>query len=316
MTNNRLVAQPTGDERAPGTAVRFATNPKFRGTPPAPRSMKTSPIEDVRLWQLPYVAILSLVLVALLQVVQAGVLLSIGEPFGLPELTRDFILRTPWSILVCVAVWSGLVYGRGSAAVTGLVAAVSAPVASLVAHALAETGASVGLSAVHEMLVSPYLVAAQKGVAYAVLALLVLWLWARRRATAWHHAAAGLVVGLLFGGALLLLEAQRGMGHMTAAILVAGVVNEVLFPIGCAVLLWHARARTLAVDKQSGGRGLPWTLGDDGEAKSRAGAGQRRGPERVRRRGSRAERGWPTRRGARRPGAASRIRSRAWLRAT
>ncbi|HEU0115105.1 MAG TPA: hypothetical protein VFQ80_10535, partial [Thermomicrobiales bacterium] len=171
-----------------------------------------------------------------------------------PELIRDLILKTPWSILVCVALWTGLTFGRGSAVIAALVAWVTAPGASLTAHMLTEMAASYQLSAIHEMLVSPYLVAAQKGVAYVALALLVLWLWTRTRATAWQHAAAGLAVGLLFGGALLLLETARGMHPMTASDLIAGVVNEVLFPIGCALLLWHARTRALVADKRRGGQ--------------------------------------------------------------
>ncbi|HET7095049.1 MAG TPA: hypothetical protein VFI22_16275, partial [Thermomicrobiales bacterium] len=147
-------------------------------------------VEDVRLRQLSAVATLSLALVAVLELVQAGVLLAVGQPCGVPELIRDLILRTPWSILVCVALWSGLTFGRGNAAIAALVAW-AAPIASLTAHALAEMAAMYTLSAMHEMLVSPYLVAAQKGIAYVMLALLVFWLWTRTRATAWQHAAAG-----------------------------------------------------------------------------------------------------------------------------
>jgi hypothetical protein len=154
-------------------------------------------------------------------------------------------------LIVCVALWSGLTFGRGSAAIAGLVALATAPIASLTAHALAEMAATYTLSAMHEMLVSPYLVAAQKGVAYVVLALLLLWLWTRTRATAWQHAAAGLTVGLLFGGALLLVEAAWGERPLTVPVLVARAANEVLFPIGCALLLWHVRARTLVADRRS-----------------------------------------------------------------
>jgi hypothetical protein len=212
----------------------------------ASRAMRLGAIEDVRLLHLPYVAVLSLALVALLELVQASMLLIMDQPFGVPELMRDLILKTPWSIIVCIALWSGLRYGRGSAVVGALVAVVAAPVASLSAHALAVTATSYTLSAMHEMIISPYLVAAQKGVAYVSLALLVLWLWARTRATAWQHAAAGLAVGLLFGGALLLVEAEWGVRPLTTSLVVAWAVNEVLFPIGCALLLWHVRARALA----------------------------------------------------------------------
>jgi hypothetical protein len=209
-------------------------------------------IEYVRLRQFPYVAVLSLALVAMLELVQAGILLAMNQPIAFPDLVRDLILKVPWSILICVAVWSGLALGRGSAVIATLVAGVSAPTASLIAHALAEMAALYTMSAAHEMLVSPYLVAAQKGVAYVALALLVLWLWTRTRATAWQHAAAGLAVGLLFGGALLLVEAEWGLRPVTASVLVAWAVNEVLFPIGCALLLCHVRGRVLIADHKHG----------------------------------------------------------------
>jgi hypothetical protein len=184
------------------------------------------------------VAALSVALSALLELLQFSMLMIIGEPYGRAELVRDLFLKVPWAVMVCVAFWAGLVLGHGRTAIAALVTLVTAPIASLTAHALAEVGHGYALSAAHVMLVSPYVVAAQKAVAYAALAVLVVWLRLRTRATAWHHAAAGLLVGLVFGGALLALEVATAMHPVTRSDVVAVGVNEVLFPIGCALILF------------------------------------------------------------------------------
>ncbi|HEX5499607.1 MAG TPA: hypothetical protein VFX03_10285, partial [Thermomicrobiales bacterium] len=78
--------------RMPGRRLRGATPPSA----PASRGATFGMVEDIRLRQLPTIAIMSLALVAVLELVQAGVLLAMGQPVGVPELSRDLILKTPW----------------------------------------------------------------------------------------------------------------------------------------------------------------------------------------------------------------------------
>ena len=51
------------------------------------------------------------------------------------------------------------------------------------------------------------------------------------------HAGVGLASGLLFGGPLLALTFQA-MPQLTAAAVVARSVNELFFPVGCALVLY------------------------------------------------------------------------------
>src|SRR4051794_30457389 len=105
MTNERMRMRVTVNKRALRMAPRPTSGQRPRGPSPtraaASRATKRSMIEEVRLRQLPSVAILSLALVAVLEAVQAGVLLAMGQSFGVPDLIRDLILKTPWSILIC-----------------------------------------------------------------------------------------------------------------------------------------------------------------------------------------------------------------------
>jgi uncharacterized membrane protein YeiB len=79
-----------------------------------------------------------------------------------------------------------------------------------------------------------------KGVEYACLGLIVLWLRRQDWSAAVHHAGAGLLVGLLFGGLLLFFTERSAADPLTTAALEAWVVNELLFPAGCALILFGA----------------------------------------------------------------------------
>jgi hypothetical protein len=244
--------QTTIHGQPPDTASRPATNQGRQETTQAGATaqcevaLPRTKVDEFRREAL-RVAALSVALAALLELLQLSVLLMIGEPYGRAELVRDLFLKVPWAVMVCVAFWGGLVLGRGRTAIATLVTLLTAPIASLTAHALAEVGHGYALSAAHVMLVSPYVVAAQKAVAYATLVVLVVLLRTRTRATAWHHAAAGLLVGLVFGGALLALELETAMLPVTRPDVVAWAVNEVLFPIGCALIIFGSPEPLLEV---------------------------------------------------------------------
>jgi hypothetical protein len=262
--------------RSAGVAPRPATNQGRQGTAPASAMAHRVVVlprarSDVFRREALRVAALSVTLAALLEVLQLGTLIVIGEPYGRAELIRDLILKVPWAAIVCVSFWMGLVLGRGRVSIAAFVLLVSAPLGSLFAHALAEMGRSYELSATHEMLISPYVVAALKGGAYVALAVLVVGLRARTRATAWHYAAAGLMIGISFGGALLALELVAAMHPITTSVLVAWAVNEVLFPIGCALILFGVPDPLLEVRTTPGDEGTealsatPGTRGDGAE---------------------------------------------------
>jgi hypothetical protein len=104
----------------------------------------------------------------------------------------------------------------------------------------------------------PLLVAASRGVEYACLGLLLLWLGGKLWSNAAHHLGAGLLVGLAFGGVLLMLAAAAGTEALSAASLSAWVVNELLFPAGCALIIFSTtRPRPAPAPSPEKGRAAP-----------------------------------------------------------
>jgi hypothetical protein len=89
--------------------------------------------------------------------------------------------------------------------------------------------------------VSPLLIAVVKGIEYGVLGLLVGWVSQRPWGGAASHVAVGLAVGLVFGGAEIALASSVSPPPPVADLFVQGV-NEVLFPAGCALVLFSAGA--------------------------------------------------------------------------
>jgi predicted phage tail protein len=75
-----------------------------------------------------------------------------------------------------------------------------------------------------------------KGIEYGCLGLTIAWVSRRSWGGAGAHAAAGLAVGILFGGAILVL--QYGSGSTSVAELFPGAINELLFPVGCSLVLF------------------------------------------------------------------------------
>ena len=188
-----------------------------------------------------WVGFLSIALAVLLQLVQIVAIFAAGADYGLPKVFRDGLLKLPWAVLVCVSLWIAIRMGRNRIRIAAVVGLLAAPVASLLARACAELAHAYMAAAAPAPSPSAFLVAALKGAEYASLALVVTWLQGRVWAAALHHALAGFLVGLLFGGALLVLIVRFTSEPVTMATLLAWAVNELLFPVGCALILSSAR---------------------------------------------------------------------------
>jgi hypothetical protein len=196
------------------------------------------------------VAALSMALAASMEAVQVVATIAAGGHYTAGLGLRDVILKLPWALLVCVGLWLGIVIGHSRPAVAGLAGLIIAPLASLGARATAEAAHGLTFAASAAQTPPPLAVAGLKGLEYAILGLVVAWLQQRRWARASHHAAAGLGAGLLFGGAILALTAAGQ--PLTPVVLVGWLVNELLFPVGCALILFRVEGRR--APRLSGGR--------------------------------------------------------------
>ena len=182
-------------------------------------------------------ALLSIALALVLSVLQLGTMAAIGADYPPEQVFRDTVLKVPWAVIVCVSLYLAIALAGERTHLVALVALVAAPTASLLARGTAELAHAYTAAAAPASDVSPLLVAGIKGLEYAALALTVTWLGRRPWSAAMHHAVAGLLAGLVFGGALLLLTLRLTEVPLTAGAGTAWAVNEVLFPIGCALIL-------------------------------------------------------------------------------
>jgi hypothetical protein len=161
-----------------------------------------------------------------------------GDTSGAAPFVVDAVQKVAWSFLLCASLAVGLVLSHAHPTVSAIAGLILAPVASLVshsavevAHALAFIGGATGPS--------PYLIAALRGLEYASLGLLAAWLLNRLWSGAHHFAAAGLAVGVIFGLLVLYLGALPALPILGLLPILRWAVNELLFPIGCALILHH-----------------------------------------------------------------------------
>jgi hypothetical protein len=167
---------------------------------------------------------------------------ALGEALGLKPFVADLVRNVTWSVFVCAGLAVGTTVVKARAPLMGVLGLISGPLAfeiSRVFHkgtlqALAITGG--GGDAV-----SPVLVAVIKGIEYGCLGLGVGWVSQRRWGGAAAHVAVGLLVGLTFGGVELALASGATPPPLTSDLFVQGV-NEVLFPVGCSLVLFSAGA--------------------------------------------------------------------------
>jgi hypothetical protein len=185
-------------------------------------------------------------LAILLGLAMEGLLLLLGTGFGellgLEPIVAGLVKNVSWSVFVCVGLALGTTLSKIRVPAMGLLGLLAAPLAFEVSRVLHKgTLEALAVSGGGGDDLSPLLVAVIKGLEYGCLGIAVAWLGRRPWGGAVAHMAAGLVVGLVFGG--LILSLLLGSSPQPpAAELVSRGMNEVLFPVGCALALFSAGA--------------------------------------------------------------------------
>lgn len=168
-----------------------------------------------------------------------GATALLGEAPGAAAFVAEAASFVSWSVLVCAGLSAGDAAARGRAGLAGAIGAAVAPVAFFAARA-AHAGMAQALDVdPAAAAIPPALVAVTKAGEYAVLAGVVAALGRRAVASPAAHAGAGLAVGVVFGGFLVALLLARA--DPTPAAVVGRALNEVLFPVGCALVLYAFR---------------------------------------------------------------------------
>lgn len=164
---------------------------------------------------------------------------GLGDALGLGKITADLVKNVSWSLFVCAGLAVGTTIAKAQISLAGLAGLLSAPLAfevSRVLHkgtleALSVSGTTDGAA--------PFLIALVKGLEYGVLGMAITWLAQRSWAGAMAYALTGLLIGTVFGGTILILTIGAAAQISTGALVSQGV-NEILFPVGCSLVLFSA----------------------------------------------------------------------------
>lgn len=215
------------------------TEQEARTEAPGQQASVASPNLGVKLLRVAWLAIaLGIAMEGLLLLLGAG----LGKSLGLGSIVADLVKNVSWSVFVCCGLAVGTAVAKARVPVMGLLGLLAAPTAFEVSRALHKgTLEAMATTGGGDEALSPVLVGIIKGVEYGCLGLAIAWVGQRPWGGAAAHVAVGLLVGLVFGGTIVALTMGSTPPPPAADALSVGV-NEVIFPIGCSLVLFSAGA--------------------------------------------------------------------------
>jgi hypothetical protein len=185
--------------------------------------------------------LLGLIMEALILLLAAG----FGELPGISWVAADLAQQVSWAFLVCVALSLGSAAANlRRPALMGFLGLLAAPLSFIIARslhdglrkALGVVGtASIGFSII-------LVVVVLKGVEYGCLGAAIGWVGQRPWGGLGAHIAVGLGAGIVFGSLILAVTYWGASSALSTANLISRGVNEILFPMGCSLVLFSADA--------------------------------------------------------------------------
>jgi hypothetical protein len=164
-----------------------------------------------------------------------------------PVLAETF-KTVSWSLLVCVGVALGRVAAKGRVPLEGITGLLAAPLALTAANAVQKGVAEAVNAAGVPAGPAPVWVLAIKAAEYGCLGLALEWIGRRTWGSALGHLAVGLLTGVVFGGVFLAVVVQSAPTPLPMPALLAKGVNELLFPVGCALVVFIAEVLRTHLD--------------------------------------------------------------------
>lgn len=182
--------------------------------------------------------VLGLVIEALLVIVA----FTFKSPVSATPVIADAAQKVTWSVLVCVGLAFGTTAAKLRAQIMGGLGAISAPVAFVSARSVHKGlldmlgGAAPGGGP------SPLVIGSVKALEYAVLGFVLGMIAVRTWGGLKAHLTVGLACGVVFGGFIVYYSVAASPAPVTAPALLSRGINEILFPVGCALALYAGQA--------------------------------------------------------------------------
>ncbi len=188
------------------------------------------------------VAWLSIALGVVLELLLLLVATFSGTFSTIKPFIADCVQKVTWSFFVCVGLAVGTTAAKFKAQVMGLMGFLSAPAGFYLARAL-HKGATQALSLAGAAPggPAPLLIAIIKAVQYATLGWLIGQI-SKENITLARYLRIGVLVGMSYGVAIVVLFVFAATAPLSTAQIISRIINEVLFPLGCSVILYSADA--------------------------------------------------------------------------
>ena len=164
--------------------------------------------------------------------------LLFGARPGVRAVLAETVQKVAWSTIVCLGLGIGTSAAKNTPPIAGVFGLVAGPVGFVVARALHQGVAqALGVALGGVAHPSAAVLAVLKGIQYGGLGHGLAWVGKRFGGSVGAHVGTGLLIGLVFGGLTLLL-----MSPLPLPALVVRGLNEVLFPVGCSLVVYSAKA--------------------------------------------------------------------------
>ena len=175
---------------------------------------------------------------------ELALLIAAGTMGNMPAgkaIIADLAQKISWGTVVCVGVAVGAAASRSHVR-TGIMGFLSAPAGFYFAKAIHKgANQALGIAApAAAMGPSPLLLALIKAVQYGLLGYGISRLYKKEDPGAFAHIAVGVLSGLIFGGLIIYLF--NASNPLTTSQFVTRAINEFLFPVGCASVLYAAKS--------------------------------------------------------------------------
>jgi Family of unknown function (DUF5317) len=185
------------------------------------------------------VAWLAILLGLLLQLALLLAAAGFGIFAGLRPLVAETARNVGWSVLVCTGVAVGRVAAKSRPPLMGIAGLLAAPLALTIANTI-QKGMAAALNLPEAAGTASVWVLVLKAAEYGCLAAALGWIGRRAWAGAPAYGVVGLLAGIVFGGAALVVVAQSAPTPLSTAALMVRGVNELVFPVGCALVIFAA----------------------------------------------------------------------------
>jgi hypothetical protein len=212
------------------------------------------------------VAWLAIALGLLLQLALLLVAAGFGKDISPGTVLAETCRTVSWSLLVCVGVALGRVAAKGQVPLEGVTGLLAAPLALTAANAIQKGVAEAVDAANVPAGPAPLWVLAIKAAEYGCLGLALEWVGRRAWGSALGHLGVGLATGVVFGGVFLAVVVQSASTPLSTPALLAKGVNELLFPVGCALVVFIAEVLRTHLDPAAVDRPLTVSLAAAAEA--------------------------------------------------